>query len=171
MGKFFMRQNPHFSITILFFILIWLTNCAIEPTPQPGATVVQPQGVETIQEETMPVNSIIPSPEDPHLSSQVKQAKDDLARRLSLAVDQITLLEVREVVWPDASLGCPQPGVAYEQVPQDGLLIRLDVEGRMYFYHSGGTKAPFLCEQTSQVIPEVTPKSDEFVPPPDWEID
>lgn len=119
----------------------------------------------------MPVTSIIPSPEDPHLSSQASQAKEDLARRLSIAVDQITLLEVREVVWPDASLGCPQPGVAYEQVPQDGLLIRLDVEGRMYFYHSGGTQAPFLCEQTSQVVPKVTPKFDEVLPPPGSETD
>lgn len=54
---------------------------------------------EAIQKEPVSVTPTLPSPEDPHLSSQVRQAKEDLARRLSIAVDQITLLEVREVVW------------------------------------------------------------------------
>lgn len=101
----------------------------------------------------------------------IMQAKKDLAQRLSVEVDQINLLEIREVIWPDSSLGCPQSGTVYNQVPQNGLLIRLGVEGRMYFYHSTGTQAPFLCEGTSQVIPKVTPKHDEFIPPPDHEID
>jgi hypothetical protein len=101
----------------------------------------------------------------------VAKAKENLAYRLSVRMDQINLLEVREVTWPDTSLGCPQPGVAYAKAPQEGLLIRLGVDQEMYFYHSGGTQDPFLCEGTSQVVPQVTPKADEFVPPPDSEID
>ena len=99
------------------------------------------------------------------------QAKADLAARLGVDVNQIEVLEAIEVVWPDASLGCPQPGMAYAQVSQDGLLIRLSAGGRMYFYHSGGTGDLFLCEHTSGIVPGVTPKTDEFVPPPDTEID
>jgi hypothetical protein len=56
----------------------------------------------------------------------VMQAKKDLARRLSVEVDQINLREVRKVRWPDSSLGCPQPGKIYSQMPQDGWLIRLE---------------------------------------------
>jgi hypothetical protein len=113
----------------------------------------------------------IPNPGDPSLNKMASLAKEDLASRLSVAVDEIKLLEVRQVTWPDTSLGCPQPGLVYSQVSQEGLLIRLRVAGRMYFYHSGGTQDPFLCEGTSQVVPQVTPKADEFVPPPDSEID
>jgi hypothetical protein len=98
-------------------------------------------------------------------------AKEDLASRLSVAVDEIKLLEVRQVTWPDTSLGCPQPGLVYSQVAQEGLLIRLSAAGRMYFYHSGADQMPFLCEGSSQMVPQVTPKVDEFVPPPDSEID
>ena len=47
----------------------------------------------------------------------------------------------------------------------------LNLDRQMYFYHSGGAQAPFLCEATSQVLPKLTPKVDEFVPPPDHEID
>jgi hypothetical protein len=100
----------------------------------------------------------------------VMQAKEDLARRLSVKVDEIKLLEAREVTWPDSSLGCPQPGKVYSQVLQDGLLIRLEVGGRMYFYHSGEVLGPFLCEQTSRIVPHPT-KDEEFVPPPESEID
>jgi hypothetical protein len=118
-----------------------------------------------------PGETTIPEPQDPFLGEMVTKAREDLADRLSVETDQINLLEVREVTWPDASLGCPQPGMVYAQVPQDGLLIRLGVDKDMYFYHSGGTEDPFLCEGTSQVVPKVTPKADEFVPPPDSEID
>jgi hypothetical protein len=98
------------------------------------------------------------------------EAKKDLARRLSVKVDQINLREVRKVKWPDASLGCPKAGKVYNQVPQNGFLIRLEVGRHMYFYHSAGTQKPFLCEETSQIVPQPT-KGEEFVPPPGSEID
>ena len=70
----------------------------------------------------------------------------DLAQRLNIDPADITVIETRAIVWPDRSLGCPQPGVAYLQVPQDGALIRLQAVGREFAYHSGGGKPPFLCE-------------------------
>jgi hypothetical protein len=39
--------------------------------------------------------------------------------------------------------------VAYTQVQVEGLLIRLRVGKRVYEYHSGGGRPPFLCEQPS----------------------
>jgi hypothetical protein len=40
----------------------------------------------------------------------------------------------------------------------------------MYFYHSAGALNPFLCEETSQIVPHPG-KGDEFIPPPGVEID
>ena len=57
------------------------------------------------------------------------------------------VVDVGEVLWPDASLGCPQPGMKYKQVPQDGALIILQVAGKVYEYHVGGGRGLFLCEQ------------------------
>jgi hypothetical protein len=84
-------------------------------------------------------------------TGQVELAKADLARRRSVALDTIRVVEVLSVTWPDPGLGCPQPGMAYKQVPVDGLLIRLESDGQLFEYHSGGSKAPFLCEQPSGV--------------------
>jgi len=88
----------------------------------------------------------IPTPFDPGLEKIVTQAKNDLANRLVIAPEQIELLEVASVTWPDGSLGCPQPDMAYTQVQVDGLRIRFSVDDRIYEYHSGGARAPFLCE-------------------------
>ena len=97
----------------------------------------------------------------------VIQARRGLAGRLGISPNQIALLSYEEVVWPDASLGCPQPGMAYIQVPQDGALIRLSVEGQVYDYHSGGNQGVFLCEQVLKTI-TTSPKIDfiKRTPPP-----
>ena len=105
-----------------------------------------------------------------HENQLIQQAKKDLSHRLSIEVDKDQLLEIRAVIWPDSSLGCPEPGKIYSQILQSGFLIRLEVERRMYFYHSAGMQKPFLCEETSQMVPHPT-KSDEFVPPPGAEIE
>ena len=89
-----------------------------------------------------PTNS---TPYSSDIEDLVIQAKEDLADRLSISIDQIKVLEARSVVWPNAGLGCPQPGIRYKQVPVDGALIRLQTNGQVHEYHSGGGRGLFLC--------------------------
>ena len=72
---------------------------------------------------------------------------------------QIDLIEAKSVVWPDASSGCPQPGMRYKQVPENGALIILQAQGTAYEYHNGGTRGLFLCEKTYK-DPYTPPKID-----------
>jgi len=90
----------------------------------------------------------IPTPLDPALQKLVAQAQADLEQRLAIPIGQVELVAVQSVTWPDASLGCPQPGMGYLQVQVDGLLIRLSAGSRLYEYHSGGSRPPFLCESS-----------------------
>ena len=94
-------------------------------------------------EESVSLDTLAPNP-------LVMQAMKDLARRLSVSLQAIALVEFESVIWPDASLGCPRPGMAYRQVQQDGARIVLEVNGRSYVYHSGGSRAPFMCESPAQ---------------------
>lgn len=89
-----------------------------------------------------PTNS---TPYSSDIKNLVIQAKEDLAARLSVPIGQIEVLEARSVVWTDASLGCPQPGMRYKQVQVDGVLIRLQANEQVYEYHSGGNRGLFLC--------------------------
>ena len=77
--------------------------------------------------------------------SLIAQARQDLARRLNIEPAQVDLVEVREVVWRNGSLGCPQPGKFYTQALVPGLCIRLRGGEKIYHYHSGGNRPPFFC--------------------------
>ncbi len=126
-------------------------------TPTPQWTPVPISPTQVIHKDS-PTTPAILTPANPAWQEQIAQAKHDLAQRLSIDVDQIELVEVQTVVWPDGSLGCPQPGMAYIQVQQDGLLIHLRVGKHTYNYHSGGNRGPFLCEDF--------PGGDSPLPPP-----
>ena len=123
----------------------------VQPSPSAASTrqwtavPIAPAQIIT-QEKAMSGGTSVPIPVDPGSQPFVRLAQEDLARRLSVPADQIELVEVRDVVWPDKGLGCPQPGMAYTQVQVDGQLIRFRVGGRLYEYHSGGGRPPFLCE-------------------------
>jgi len=75
-------------------------------------------------------------PSYPALKNLIEKAKKDLAQRLSISVDQINLKKAESVVWPNASLGCPQPGMQYADMLTSGYLISLDAKGQKYEYHA-----------------------------------
>jgi hypothetical protein len=76
--------------------------------------------------------------------------KQDLAERLNLAQDKIEIVAVEAVDWPDASLGCPKPGMAYADVITPGFKIVLQAEGTLYTYHTGATNL-VLCQEGKAV--------------------
>ncbi len=65
-------------------------------------------------------------------------AKRDLAGRLSIPADSIKVLECGEAMWPDTSLGMPEPGQMYAQMLTEGFSVVLEAGGKKYEYHFGG---------------------------------
>jgi len=126
------------------------TPPAASETPvSPPVSVPVSQTSPIGNEVTPDMNVVpIPTPLDPALQKLVAQAQADLEQRLAIPIGQVELVAVQSVTWPDASLGCPQPGMGYLQVQVDGLLIRLSAGSRLYEYHSGGSRPPFLCESS-----------------------
>ena len=93
----------------------------------------------------------------------VTQATTDLAQQLGVAVGDIKVEQVEAVVWPDGSLGCPEPGMMYTQALEDGMLIKLSIDSQIYQYHSGQSRGPFLCENPVQ--PPTNLKNNPSIPP------
>ena len=77
----------------------------------------------------------------------VETTKKVLAGRLSVRPESIELVgEVEAVTWPDASLGCPEPGMMYAQVLTPGYRFTLQSGGTLYRYHTGGDVVK-LCDR------------------------
>ncbi len=133
------------------------------PMPEVEASVIEaPESTTVHQEGIVTDENALPGGAD----TLVDLAKTDLAERLDIKIDAITLVSYEDVVWSDSSLGCPQPGMAYLQVPKDGSRIVLEFEGTTYDYHTGGGRDPFLCEQTI-IQKEDSPQLDlnDFITP------
>ena len=73
-------------------------------------------------------------------------AVDDLSRREGVNASQIAVLDVSPQIWPDASLGCPEPDQTYAQVITDGYRIVLAAGGQQYAYHTDRARV-VLCAQ------------------------
>ena len=82
----------------------------------------------------------------------IERAKVDLAQRLSIPTSQIKVKEIKEISWPDASLGCPQPGTVYAQIPTPGYLFILEYAGNEYEYHVGIHGNVLCCENPTPPI-------------------
>lgn len=79
--------------------------------------------------------SLLPTPGAAEPAA-VTRATSFLARRLAIPFEQITVISYEWVEWPDTSLGCPQPGMAYAQVIVPGYRVLLEVAGSTYLAHT-----------------------------------
>jgi len=76
------------------------------------------------------------APDSGGVEAPVDLAKADLAERKGIEKEQIEVESVKPVEWPDASLGCPEPGMMYAQVITPGYQILLSHDGETYRYHT-----------------------------------
>ena len=172
----------------LILLTLFLTGCAspaaptrdlaLIPTEEASATPLPPE--ETAPPEDAPLAS--PSPEgeenrptDPTPESDqagkgqelpyrsiIELVVRDLALRLDLEVDQIQVLAVESVEWPDAGLGCPVAGMDYAQVITPGYRITLGAEGEAYLYHTNTERAFVLCREGDPALPVIPVDPDEI---------
>lgn len=99
---------------------------------------------------TTPTEEVTPSPappsETPYPSGEPMEedAREALANWLGIPKQEIEVVGVDEVEWPDTSLGCPEPGMVYAQMIVPGYRIVMRVGDEVYEYHSGGGQG-VLC--------------------------
>jgi hypothetical protein len=72
----------------------------------------------------------------------------DLQEREGVDREGIVIERAEAVVWPDGSIGCPQPGLMYPQVLTPGYFVVLRVGDDLYNYHAGESGGFKLCEQS-----------------------
>ena len=142
-------------IGIILLAILILTACAPLPIPTLGPTQIatelplsKPQPTSTpLQGEILDMTPIPSTPFASGMQALIEQAKEDLAQRLSIPATEITVVDARDVVWSNSSLGCPQPGMLYAEVLTPGYLILLNANRQDYEYHAGKSSDAFYCER------------------------
>jgi hypothetical protein len=103
------------------------------PTPEaPSESAVTPEDAD------MPQNA-------PPVQKFVDLAKKDLLSRVSMDAASVNVAKTEEVLWPNAALGCPEPGKFYAQGRVPGFRIWLEAGGVQYDYHTDWTGQVLLC--------------------------
>lgn len=114
------------------------------PTGLPSATrASNPTMPPTSQAVPVPTAQLtgIPASEAPRAALK---AREDLAQKLNIPVDEITIVSVEQVEWPDGCLGVHTPGIMCIQVITPGYRVILEANGELYEYRTN--------ENGSQVI-------------------
>lgn len=94
----------------------------------------------------------------------VQNAVGRLAAKLGVTADQVQVVSAELVEWPDASLGCPRPGMAYAQVVTGGYKVMLSAQGKRYEYHTDMRLRAVLAKVDGQPAEGATTQS-QAVPP------
>jgi hypothetical protein len=128
---------------------------------------LNPQEIATeTTSPTLPENPIqlASTPETTDMTSNppsadkfVNIAKRDLANRLKIDVNQVSLIEAAEVIWPNAALGCPAPGKVYATGRVPGYRVRLQANGVEYTYNTDLTGQVILCPDPDEPFTNTTP--------------
>jgi hypothetical protein len=90
----------------------------------------------------------------------------DLATRLSMEAQAISVISAEAITWPNAALGCPLPGKVYAQGTVPGFRIRLKAENKEYSYHTDRTGQFVLCLEEGPDVENLP-----SIPVPPGEID
>lgn len=82
---------------------------------------------------------------DAGLARAIANAQADLVRRFGPSALGATVVQAEAVEWPDASLGCPAPGMMYAQVVTPGYQVVLQSGGQTFAYHGDRSGNMKLC--------------------------
>jgi hypothetical protein len=155
-----MMRKIHLLLTLSIFLLSACVGSA-EPTLLPGTNnendgpaapaastpEAEAPAVEASETTAEPSEAIVtPEIEIPaDAESIVELAITDLAQRLGIEISAIAIVLNKPITWPDATLGCPKPGMDFSPVETPGYILQLSVDGHIYTYHSDDVNRIILC--------------------------
>lgn len=151
-------------VTSVFLLVAVTLACAPAPGPSaqaPPAPTPTPSAQTTRQPTSQAAPSPSPAPgftvesmatamaQDPRAQAAVEAAVGDALSRTGAQPSEVRVERAERREWPDASLGCPQPGMLYAQVITAGYLVEVSAGGKRLEYHTDerGTRA-VLCRES-----------------------
>ena len=147
-------------LSLVFLLALTLAACGSRPQPTlengngngEGASPTTPAqpapGESPLHEPDVSASALSPLPTPPVALQDA--AVTHLAAELGISPEQVIVLSSKALEWPDASLGCPQPGMMYAQVVTPGYWFLLQAEGQEYKVHTDQTgQRAIICQPAS----------------------
>jgi hypothetical protein len=118
--------------------------------PEQDSPVLPIPTITAIQKEINPASSSTQediSNNDLDLSEEhlVQLAVADLSNRVGIPENVIVIEQVKPIEWPDATLGCPKPGMDFTPVVTPGYIILIQVDEKIYVYHTDDASRVIQC--------------------------
>jgi hypothetical protein len=156
-----MKISKYVSTIVLVFITI--SACTQETNSPLDIPAIDPLATSTTSPAitaTLPLANTETSMPDT-MQHLIDRAISDVSHNIDISKEAIKVVSVEPIEWPDASLGCPQPGMFYAQVITPGYQIELGVDGKNYFAHTDLTSRVTICENpSSSTRPSLQPPKD-----------
>jgi hypothetical protein len=138
------------SVAIIIGIIIVMILIALyvrrdrtkEVAPEEVILEQEIEEVEQLPEEEEVV--VATTTENVQEHSLVVKTKNDLAQRLRISYQEIELVEMKEAVFSDHTLGTSNPGQVNPQASTNGYIIVLSFAGKNYRYHTDQTNFLFI---------------------------
>ncbi|RME83339.1 MAG: hypothetical protein D6775_08340 [Caldilineae bacterium] len=87
-----------------------------------------------------------PAGSEPPTPGPVEEAAIGIAARdLEVEAGDVRIVSVEEVMWRDASLGCPREGMVAAQVLTPGYRVVVEVKGEQYNVHMNREGQGVVC--------------------------
>jgi len=159
-------------ILLIFLLSLVLGSCGVSQAGTEQAPELPPSEPQIVASENSPENPLqsgrtpesTEMPPTPPVEKFVALSKKDLASRLGVEADKITLVKTAEMLWLNAALGCPRPGQFYTVGRVPGFQIWLDVQGTEYIYNTDFNGTLILCPELNPHVPNSTTGSTPGVP-------
>jgi hypothetical protein len=114
-----------------------LTPTATTTAGTATPTVTPVTGTSTTGPTATPTATSTPEPTPtPATPDAALFAIFDLAGRLGVSANDLTLISFEEALWPSTALGCPEPGFFYAPAQTAGWDLRIAHGGDVFEYHT-----------------------------------
>jgi hypothetical protein len=149
-------------ISLLFLFSLAIGSCGVSQAGSEQTPEIPPSDPQIVPSADSPENPLEfnRTPKSTEMSSNpppaekfISLAKKDLADRLKIEADKITLVKTAEIVWPNAALGCPRPEKVYPTGRVPGFQIWLETNGTEYVYNTDFNGQVILCPEMNPDIP------------------
>ncbi len=135
----------------LLAAFLFVAGCsAAASSPSPAVSPTPSFSVASDQPSIIPGGSPSPSAGTIDLPAPIIAAvKVEIAKDAGVSASDVTIISGEAVTYPDGSLGCPQPGMAYTQIPVDGWKVVGTAAGATFDYRGSGLTDIRRCEKPS----------------------